>query len=48
MPSNRLGPSDMPKAWTPFELSNACSTAVPSKNQSVGSMPSTTSSPAAT
>ena len=30
MPRCRLGPSDRPKAWTPFVLCNGCSTAVPS------------------
>ena len=37
---NRLGPSGRPKAWTPFEPSNVCSTAVPSRIEHVASMPS--------
>ena len=47
MPSNRLGPSDRPMVWTLFAPSNECSTAVPSKTQSVDSMLFTTSSLAA-
>ena len=40
MPTCRLGPSDRPMAWTPFELFNACFIAVPSRIGHVGSMPS--------
>ena len=42
------GPSARPRGWTPSKRSSVCSTAVPSKTHSVGSMPSTTSSPAVT
>lgn len=33
MPRCRLGPSDRPMAWIPFELSNVCCIAVPRRNR---------------
>ena len=50
-PSRRTGPHSgqdvaVTKASVISKPSNACSTAVPSKTQHVGSTPSTTSSPA--
>ena len=44
----RLDPSARPKVWTRLEPCNVCYTAVPSKIESVGSMPCITTSPAAT
>jgi hypothetical protein len=43
----RLGPSATPLVWTGFVLSNACSTAVPSRIRIAASMPCMTRSPAA-
>ena len=48
MPTCRLGPSAQPSRWTRFEPFNGCCIAVPSRNPTGGSTPSTTRSPAAT